>query len=58
MCVSSPGVNITSNQILVGYTLKLYTTIALYYLAGRTALEITIYVGDLVFTFLLWKFTD
>ena len=52
--VFSHGVALMSNQTLVVYPYKLYATIVLAYLAGRTLLQIKGSVAGLVFTFLLW----
>ena len=52
--VPSHGMHLKSNQILVGYSHSLCTSIVIAYPAGRTSLWINRFVAGLVFTFLLW----
>lgn len=45
---------VTQNQILVGYSHKLYATLVLMYLEGRTPLPIQGSVAGFVLIFLFW----
>lgn len=55
ICISSYGVGLKPNQVLIGYFQKLCSTIALAGLAGRTPLYLRVFVVVLVFMCLLWQ---